>query len=107
MTIILNTSTIEDLFKKTFDTIFRCWGDNALKFKTSPGTGKFSVSFFETVALGIAQNIQSLPTDKEIKKIIDGIGRNARFRAASGSGKNASRRIPELVKLGKQLFEPK
>ncbi|WP_319412001.1 DUF262 domain-containing protein [uncultured Cohaesibacter sp.] len=95
----------EDVFKKTFDAIERSWGENALKYKTSPGTGKFSISFFEAVALGIAQNISQLPSDGRLKATIDSIGEQPGFKKASGSGKNASRRIPELVKLGKREFK--
>lgn len=94
----------ETTFKKTFDTILKAWGPNALKYKTSPGTGKFSISFFEVVALGIAQNIDNLPANAEIKKRIDKVGTDPKFIGASGSGKNAQRRIPELIKLGKRYF---
>ncbi len=97
----------EDLFKKTFDAILRSWGQNALRYKTSPGTGKFSISFFEAVALGVAQNIDKLPVKAELKKKIDGLGEHRTFRTASGSGKNARRRIPGLVAFGKSFFRQK
>jgi hypothetical protein len=41
----------EDIFTSTFDAIEQAWGANALRYKTSPGTGTFSISFFEVVAL--------------------------------------------------------
>ncbi|RWR09693.1 DUF262 domain-containing protein [Paenirhodobacter populi] len=95
----------EEKFKKTFDTINDAWGQNALRYKTSPGSGKFSISFFEAVALGVAQNIGQLPVAAEIKSKIDSIGSTQEFKASSGSGKNAQRRIPELVSLGKKYFQ--
>lgn len=91
-------------FRETFDVIQRCWGENALRYKTSPGSGKFSISFFEAVALGIAQNLGNLPSDAEIKAKIDSVGSTEAFKNSSGSGKNAQRRIPELVELGKTYF---
>ncbi|AGT09266.1 DUF262 domain-containing protein [Paracoccus aminophilus] len=95
----------EVTFKKTFDAILAAWGENALRYKSSPGTGKFSISFFEAVALGVAQNIEKLPSKKVLKEKIDSVGSNRAFRTASGSGKNAQRRIPELVKLGAKYFK--
>lgn len=93
-------------FKTTFRVINDAWGANALKYKTQPGTGKFSISFFEAVALGVAQNIENLPSKDEVNTIINSIGNDKQFKLASGSGKNAQRRIPELVKLGGIAFSP-
>lgn len=92
-------------FKKTFDVIQESWGNNALRYKTAPGSGKFSISFFEAVALGVAQNLDSLPSTAEIKSRINKIGSEYEFRTSSGSGKNAQRRIPELVELGRTYFQ--
>lgn len=99
-------SDFERKFKLTFDTIYQSWGDNALRYKTEPGNGKFSISFFEAVALGIAQNLDNLPANSVIKEKIGTIGSSIQFRASSGSGKNAQRRIPELVAFGKEYFRP-
>lgn len=96
----------EAKFEATFKAINSAWGANALKYKTQPGTGKFSISFFEAVALGVAQNIDDLPTNTQIKKTINSIGKNSDFKSASGSGKNAQRRIPELLLLGGDSFSP-
>jgi len=91
-------------FKKTFEIIHDVVGDNALKYKTTPGTGKFSISFFEAVALGIAQNIDNLPDNETIIEKINSIGNSQEYRDASGSGKNANFRIPRLLDLGKEYF---
>ena len=93
-----------DKFLQTFKTIHDAWGENALRYKSNPGSGKFSISFFEAVALGIAQNIGNLPSKTELKKRINSVGGLSAFKTASGSGKNAQRRIPALVKLGKKHF---
>lgn len=97
-------SFYENKFKKTFQVINQSWGEGALKFKTTPGSGKFSISFFEAVALGIAHNIGNLPSKRELEDRINKVGKEKEFRSASGSGKNAQRRIPALVKLGKEYF---
>ena len=94
----------EKRFKKSFEVIHSAWGDNALKYKTAPGSGKFSISFFEAVALGVAQNIDALPDNENIKVKINAIGGESRYKDASGSGKNANFRIPKLLELGKAYF---
>lgn len=98
-------SSYEEKFKKTFDVLAESWGPNALRYKSAPGSGKFSISFFEAVALGIAQNLGSLPSNEEVKRRIDTIGDTIQFKASAGSGKNAQRRIPELVKFGRDYFK--
>lgn len=95
------------IFVATFKALNDAWGENALKYKNQPGTGKFSISFFEAVALGVAQNLDSLPSKHDLKIKIDSVGREKKFKAASGSGKNAQRRIPELLQLGKEFFSKK
>jgi hypothetical protein len=93
-----------DRFEKTFEVIHRAYGENALKYKTAPGAGKFSISFFEAVALGIAQNIDNLPNDSSINERIQTIGNEQKYKNASGGGKNANFRIPKLLELGKEYF---
>jgi len=93
------------LFENTFKKIYAVYGKDALRFKSSPGSGKFSISFFEAVALGIAQNIDKLPSDSALKKKIDSIGNDADYKIATGAGKNANYRIPKLLTLGKKHFK--
>ena len=92
------------IFTETFKKIHDVSGDGALKFKTSPGTGKFSIGFFEAVALGIAQNIDNLPADDVLKQKINSIGNESEYKKVTGSGKNAKSRIPALMGLGKKYF---
>ena len=94
----------KNIFIKTFRKIKEVCGDGALKFKQCPGSGKFSISFFEAVALGVAQNIENLPYDEVIKNKIDSIGNDPTYTLVSGSGKNVKSRIPALMKLGKEYF---
>ncbi len=94
----------KSVFTATFRKIHEVFGDGALKFKNTPGTGKFSISFFEAVALGIAQNIDNLPSDNILKEKINSIGNDDEYNRASGSGKNVKSRIPALMTLGKKYF---
>lgn len=94
-------------FRSTFEALNNAWGESVLRYKNQPGTGKFSISFFEAVALGVAQNLEALPSNAELKKKIDSVGQKTKFKAASGSGKNAQRRIPELLAFGKKHFGEK
>lgn len=93
------------VFEKTFKTIRDAVGDNSMRYKTGFGAGKFSISFFEAVALGIAQNIDNLPSEADLKEKIKLIGEHADFKRVSGSGKNVKSRIPTLLSLGENFFK--
>jgi uncharacterized protein with ParB-like and HNH nuclease domain len=93
-----------DIFEKTFLKIFSIGGEGILKYKKGAGAGKFSISFFEAVALGIAFNIDNLPDDSQLKEKINSVAEEPDYKDASGSGKNASYRIPKLLSLGKKHF---
>ena len=95
-----------DLFLKTFDLILKSYGENALKYKNKPGTGKFSISFFEAVVFGIAKNIDENLDESFVRDKINNIGQTNEFIDASGSGKNAQKRIPLLIELGRSTFKP-
>jgi hypothetical protein len=93
------------LFCDTFDTVFRIGGDGALRYKDAPGRGKFSISFFEAVALGIAQNIGNLPSDTILKRKFNDGWKDKRYRDASASGRNTNSRISTLFDLGGRYFK--
>ncbi len=92
------------LFCDTFDTLFRIGGPGALRYKDVPGRGKFSISFFEAVALGIAQNIDNLPSDATLKRKFNEVGKDKIYRDASASGRNTNSRINTLFDLGCKYF---
>ena len=95
----------EALFKRTFDAIYAAYGKDALKYKNAPATGKFSISFFEAVAFGIAQNLNELPDNEDLKSKIVSIAKDSRYSKVSGSGKNIKSRTPALLALGKEYFK--
>lgn len=85
------------------DDVFRKWDENKSKF-----TGPFSISAFETIALGLARKIELYEDTHEniekIRAIIKGISQNPIFVEKSGSGKRAPTRVPYLLPLGEKLF---
>ena len=95
---------VKKTFNETFKKISDVSGHGALRYKTEPGTGKFSIGFFEAVALGIARNIGTLPSDDELDEKIRNIADTEVYKKNTGSGKNAKIRIPALVNLGKEHF---
>lgn len=101
----IDYSLKKEIFERTFEKIHMVCGDGALKFKNSPGTGKFSIAFFEAVAFGIASNINDLPEDNVLKEKINSIGNDQEYQKVSGSGKNVKSRIPALMALGKRYFK--
>jgi len=92
------------LLNKTFgEDVFRKWDETKDKF-----SGPFSISAFETIALGLAKKITLYEDTPEtiikLREIIKGISQNPIFIEKSGSGKRASTRVPYLLPLGEKLF---
>jgi hypothetical protein len=93
--LLLNKSLGEDVFRK--------WDNAKNKF-----AGPFSISAFETIALGLAKKLDLYDDTPEcidrLSDIIKGVSQNPLFIEKSGSGKRASTRIPYLLPLGEKLF---
>ncbi len=92
------------LLNKAFgDDVFRKWDETKNKF-----SGPFSISAFETIALGLAKKIdlyEDTPeTIAKLREIIKGVSQNPIFVEKSGSGKRAPTRVPYLLPLGEKLF---
>ncbi|MCL1474636.1 DUF262 domain-containing protein [Argonema antarcticum] len=103
----LDYSHIENAFDVTFNILNQAMGDNSFKRYKSEGDrflGGFLLSAYEVVALGIGYNYQNLvPTDK-ISNCIKSIWSNQIYQKWSGAGVNAARRLPHLIKLGREVF---
>jgi hypothetical protein len=98
----------KERFEKTFSLINQACGQNALNVhKQEIGNGKFSIVAFETIAIGIAQNIEHLSSNdlKFIKEKSDNCIKDEEYKKATGSGKNFFSRIKVLLNLGKKYFE--
>ena len=99
-----------DVFQKTFSTLVDAVGADCF---TRPGGGRgrggFLISVFEVVAAGLGRRIRlkprKTPNSAAVKSAYASLSKNARFREYSKSGKSASSRMPQLVPLGRELFE--
>ena len=91
------------LNKALGDDVFRKWDETKNKF-----SGPFSISAFETIALGLAKKIElyedTLENIEKLREIIKGVSQNPIFIEKSGSGKRAPTRVPYLLPLGEKLF---
>jgi hypothetical protein len=101
-------------FKRTFDVLFATLGEDTFRrYDSARGkhSGAFSISAYETVAVGVAANIERwLPAElstearDELTARIRSVWQHPVFMERAGGGKVANRRIPYLVALGKQIF---
>ncbi|MFA4934850.1 MAG: DUF262 domain-containing protein [Candidatus Methanoperedens sp.] len=104
------------IFKKTFDLLNYILSDSSFKRYNDTKSifeGKFLVSAFEAIAIGIGSNIQGWESREfnealkdEIKNRAKSLWSNQIYRDNSGSGINAGTRIPVIIPLGKNLFRP-
>lgn len=103
----LDYSHIEKAFDVTFNILNKAMGDNSFKrYKSEDDRflGGFLLSAYEVVALGIGYNYQNpLPTD-QISDRIKSIWSDPTYQKWSGAGVNAARRLPHLIKLGREEF---
>ncbi len=90
----------EQLFKNTFQTILEEGGKNVFK----GGNKHFTLPLFEAIALGIAQNIEKLPSHEILKDKIQHVRHQDVYKEAAKSGANAAFRIPRLLNFGKDYF---
>ncbi|MBU1170501.1 MAG: DUF262 domain-containing protein [Proteobacteria bacterium] len=101
--------TYEHSFKKSFELLNSSIGRDAFrKYNTSRNKhiGGFVLSPYEVIAYGLGYNInKGLVFDaNRVKDKCISIWENPTFLEWSGSGINASRRLPRLVPLGRDIF---
>jgi hypothetical protein len=100
----------ENIFKNTFDFLYENVGDDAFKRYNSSKTrfeGKFLLSAFECIAVGVGKNIDKIKDIRNSEKIytkIISIWGNPDFQSRSGSGVSVSSRLPVVIPLGESLF---
>jgi len=95
--------TFKDLNEALGEDCFKKYDSTAGKFK-----GKFILSAFEVLALGLGFHIQqnrsfTITADK-IKEVAKQLWNNTDFISNSGSGSNAKGRLPKMIKIGRGLF---
>ncbi len=98
-------------FRRTFELLSKTLGDDA--FKRVDGTrflGAFSVSAFETITIGIAENIEGWEQAESsqegaLRQRVIEWWSNTDFRGGSGSGIRASTRLPRTIPAARIFFE--
>lgn len=100
------------VFRKTFEFINATIGDDAFKrYNTDKNLfqGKFLLSMFECVAVGIGKNMSSRDltfSTEIIREKASKLWSNPDFKAKTGSGISVSSRLPVLIPMGEDLFKP-
>jgi hypothetical protein len=105
-----NYSEEESAFNKTFEILYEQLGNESFR-RYSPTKDKFLggflVSAYEVVALGIGYNCKIIPFPEiDIKEKVKQLWINPEYINSSGSGTSGKHRIPKLVPLGRQIFQP-
>jgi uncharacterized protein with ParB-like and HNH nuclease domain len=103
----LNYSCMQTAFKTTFDILNDTMADNSFKrYKPQDNKflGGFLLSAYEVIALGIGYNYENLPPTTEIPNRIKTVWSNQTYRNWSGATVNASRRLAQLIPLGRKIF---
>jgi hypothetical protein len=114
MTIIAGSKKFQrkrakELFNSTFQILSETMGEDSFKrFNVEKGRheGGFLLSLYEVVALGVAYNIAAgtLCDRSEISERARSVWSGGIFRTWAKSGVTATRRLPHLVPLGRDLF---
>jgi hypothetical protein len=102
-------SAMEAQFRDTFDILVRTASDDSFarySRERDRFMGGFILSAYEVVAFGLGWNIATPPPDADVIPRIKELWSNQTYREWSGSGITATRRLPRLVPLGRELFSP-
>lgn len=99
-----------DQFIKTFSALANAMGGQAFRryeSATDRFLGKFSVSAFEVVSIGVASNLSVWETASKdaLREKIASVWTDPEFTQYSGGGVPPTTRIPRAVDLGRRLFK--
>lgn len=103
----------KSVFERTFQFIYESVGDQAFKrWNGSSFSGKFLLSVFEVVGLGLSKNldvIEAMPQEARIefiKKRFKDIWNNEVFKAYSGQGVRGTTRLSNLLPMAAKFLQP-
>jgi len=104
-----NFNNIKRNFKKTFELLNSALGEDVFKkyySDTDSFKGKFLESAYEAIAVGISYNLEKYSLDNldTIREKVKALWSESDFIKNSGSGTNASMRIPKIIPFTKQFF---
>lgn len=101
------------IFAKTFGYLDEALGGDAFKkWNGEKFTGKFLMSLFEVVAVGVAKNIDSLEKltisrrKTAIKRAVKNLWGNNIFRENSGAGIRGTTRLSRLLPIAAEAMKP-
>ena len=111
-----NKDREESIFRKTFLLLDQTLGEKSFQ-KYEPirdrFEGKFLISAFESIAVGLGKNIDSwdnVPRDTETVRIMfekaKTLWQDSIFTKNIGSGSNYNSRIPAILPIGERTFRP-
>jgi hypothetical protein len=103
----LNIDYVKEAFEFTFSILNEITGEDSFKrYKPEQDRflGGFLLSSYEVVALGIGYNYQNSLSPDQISNKIKSLWSNDIYKQWSGAGVNASRRLPYLIPLGREMF---
>ncbi len=108
-----NSSSEESIFSRTFSLLNTIMGDRAFKkWNGSDFSGKFLMSVFEVVALGVSKNIDAIEVlvDQErtdfVRKRCIALWAEPTFTQYSGAGVRGTSRLANLLPLSESFFRP-
>jgi len=109
----LNRDEEGDVFRRTFEILNQALGSNAFKrWDGNTFTGKFLISVFEVVALGVSKNLVALECmernarNRFLVEKCQALWANPTFLQYSGGGVRGTTRLANLLPLGPDTFNP-
>jgi hypothetical protein len=105
-----NRAQEEKIFRKTHDLIGSTMGEEAWRhYRNGKHTGPLSVYVFETVAVGIALNVDALSklTPEKLRDKIISFKVSKEFSANTGAGANSKARLLARLNFAKSHFATK
>lgn len=104
-----NQAEEEENFKRTFDYLNEICGDLTFKRHNEAKSrfeGKFLLSAFESIAIGVSKNIEVVEEKTQVEftdRLIEHWA-NPDFKAKTGSGVNVTSRVPVIIPIGIETF---
>ncbi|WP_297982321.1 DUF262 domain-containing protein [uncultured Chryseobacterium sp.] len=94
-------------FKKTFELLNECYGEDVFKRKSGRSGQQFLESYYEAIAIGLYYNIDDYSKDDYayIKQKIDDLDEQEEFKNAKGTGTNTEIRIRRIIPFAKEYFK--
>lgn len=102
-----NYRDFESRFTTTFDILCHTVGSNAFRkysVERNKYLGGFLLSPYEVIAFGLGFNSNNPPPLEDIADRVMNLWNNQTYIQWSGTGMTATRRLPRLIPLGRELF---